>query len=574
MIKAREKKWMVYAKKADFKKLSQKYGMDQVIMRILRNRDLNTDEEINLYLNGGIGDIYDSSLLPDAKKAIDILKENIDAGNRIRVVGDYDIDGVCATYILSSVLKKISANADYAIPDRVKDGYGINRSIVDKAIKDGVNLIITCDNGIAAIEELSYAALHGIKVIVTDHHDVRLDESGNEQIPVADAVVNAKLKKSQYPCSDICGAVTAWKLSELLLLEYGFPFEDWLAFSEFAAIATVGDVMKLVGENRIIVREGLRRINEGSFNLGLRKLIEKCDINGKKINTYHIGFIIGPCINAGGRLESAELAMKLFMSETEAEAEHYAMKLKLLNDERKAMTERGMADAEKIVEETEYERQVLVIYLPELHESLAGIVAGRVKEKYGKPAFVITDSEDGCKGSGRSIEAYHMFDALCKVSDLLEKFGGHPMAAGLSLKKENVNKLRERLNEEAGLKEEDFVQKLMIDCAMPIGYISAKLIEELDVLEPFGPGNEKPVFAVKNVLLTDKRILGKNRNVLKLIVRDESGSSVQGVFFGTAEEMNDILVNDSPASILYYPQINEFNGRRTLQIVLNEVRFN
>ena len=331
--------------------------------------------------------------------------------------------------------------------------------------------------------------------------------------------------------------------------------------------------MKLVGENRIIVKEGLRRINDGSFNLGLRKLIEKCDINGKKINTYHIGFIIGPCINAGGRLESAELAMKLFMSETEVEAEHYAMKLKLLNDERKAMTERGMEEAEKIVEETENESQVLVIYLPELHESLAGIVAGRVKEKYGKPTFVITDSEEGCKGSGRSIEAYHMFEALCRASDLLQKFGGHPMAAGLSLKKENVNKLRYRLNENADLNEEDFVQKLMIDCAMPIGYISAKLVEELDALEPFGPGNEKPVFAVKNVLLTDKRILGKNRNVLKLIVRDENGSSVQGVFFGTPEEMNNILEHDGTASILYYPQINDFNGRRTLQIVLNEVRF-
>ncbi len=573
MINTKVKKWIVYAKKADFKLLSEKYGMDQVIMRILRNRDINTDEEINLYLNGGMKDIYDPALLPDAQKAIEIIKENIDAGNRIRIVGDYDIDGVCATYILSSVLKKLSARADYTIPDRIKDGYGINHSIVDKAINDGIKLIITCDNGIAAIDELGYAADHGIKVIITDHHDVRLDENGNENIPKADAVVNAKLKKSQYPCADICGAVTAWKLAGLLLEQYNYPAEEWLKLSEFAAIATVGDVMKLVGENRIIVKEGLRRINDGSFNLGLRKLIEKCDINGKKINTYHIGFIIGPCINAGGRLESAELAMKLFMSETEVEAEHYAMKLKLLNDERKAMTERGMEEAEKIVEETENESQVLVIYLPELHESLAGIVAGRVKEKYGKPTFVITDSEEGCKGSGRSIEAYHMFEALCRASDLLQKFGGHPMAAGLSLKKENVNKLRYRLNENADLNEEDFVQKLMIDCAMPIGYISAKLVEELDALEPFGPGNEKPVFAVKNVLLTDKRILGKNRNVLKLIVRDENGSSVQGVFFGTPEEMNNILEHDGTASILYYPQINDFNGRRTLQIVLNEVRF-
>ena len=626
-----EKKWMLYTKRADFSGLAAKFGIDPVIVRILRNRDITDEREIQLYLRGGLRDLYDSRLLPHAEEAAGLIREKLLAGAHIRIVGDYDIDGVCSTYILYEGLRRAadalqkdasgvdSANAadracpciDYVIPDRVRDGYGINEQIIEQAVADGVDTIVTCDNGIAAIEELRFAKEHGLTVIVTDHHDVRTEKDAagetaetaaggvagetagkpaggaagetagkpaedlvRELLPPADLIVNPKLAESRYPVRGICGAVVAWKLIGILYEICGIPEKEWLAFLEFAAIATVGDVMELRGENRMIVKAGLSAINSGSGNLGLRKLILACGMEGKKLTAYHIGFVIGPCINAGGRLETAEAALRLFLSTNEKEAEHLAAHLCSLNDERKAMTEKGVEAAAAQAEQAYADDDVLVLYLPDLHESLAGIVAGRIRERFGKPCFVLTDSGEFVKGSGRSIEKYHMFEGLCGVSELLMKFGGHPMAAGLSLARENVGMFRKKLNEQAKKKltPEDFIQTLWIDLAMPLSYISGRLVRELSMLEPFGNGNEKPVFAAKGVQLTNLRVLGKNRNVLKCRAVDPSGYALSAVMFGEAERFYEELSDKKRVNIIYYPEINEYNGSKTLQIVIGAYR--
>lgn len=576
-----EKRWMLHTKRADFQGIARDLGIDPVTVRIIRNRGIREEEEMRRYLFGTLEDLYDPALLPQGEEAAALLREAISRGERIRIVGDYDIDGVCATYILYRGLlrvrealcrKEAAGEIDYVIPHRIRDGYGINRHIIEKALSEGVDLIITCDNGIAALEELRFAREQGLRVIVTDHHDIRLTEEGEEQLPPAEAVVDPKLRDSRYPVRNICGAVVAWKLLLLLYRMCGLSREEWLSFLDFAALATVGDVMELQGENRIIVRYGLRSLTEGCRNQGLCSLINRCGLSGKRITAYHLGFVIGPCINAGGRLETAEAALKLFLTEDPEEAAMLAEHLRSLNEERKLMTEEGVKEAERQALEVFPEDRVLVLFLPELHESLAGIVAGRIRERLGKPCIVLTRGAEGLKGSGRSIEAYHMFQGLCGVSELLTRFGGHPMAAGLSLPEENLEAFRRKLNRDCGLSPEDFVQELWIDMAMPLSYISGRLVEELSLLEPFGTGNEKPVFAAKGVQLTDLRVIGKNRNVLKCRVREETGTCMPAVIFGEADRMEKELKDFSRVNITYYPEINEYNGYKTLQLVIGDYR--
>lgn len=576
-----EKRWMLHTKRADFQGIARDLGIDPVTVRIIRNRGIREEEEMRRYLFGTLDDLYDPALLPQGEEAAALLREAISRGERIRIVGDYDIDGVCATYILYRGLlqvrealgrKEAAGGIDYVIPHRIRDGYGINRHIIEKALSDGVDLIITCDNGIAALEELRFAREQGVRVIVTDHHDIRLTEDGEEQLPPAEAVVDPKLRDSRYPVRNICGAVVAWKLLLLLYRMCGLSGEEWLSFLDFAALATVGDVMELQGENRIIVRYGLKSLTEGCRNQGLCSLINRCGLSGKRITAYHLGFVIGPCINAGGRLETAEAALKLFLSEDPEEAAMLAEHLRSLNEERKLMTEEGVKEAERQALEAFPEDRVLVLFLPELHESLAGIVAGRIRERLGKPCIVLTRGAEGLKGSGRSIEAYHMFQGLCGVSGLLTRFGGHPMAAGLSLPEENLEAFRRELNRGCGLSPEDFLQELWIDMAMPLSYISGRLVEELSLLEPFGTGNEKPVFAAKGVQLTDLRVIGKNRNVLKCRVREETGTCMPAVIFGEADRMEKELKGFSRVNITYYPEINEYNGYKTLQLVIGDYR--
>lgn len=582
------KEWRVYSKKADYDALSEKFHIDRLTAGLLVNRGLRSDEEIERFLWGGLSDLNDELLLPDISKAVDIIAESIGEGRSLRIVGDYDIDGVCSVYILLKGLSYAaeslgkSASIDYVIPDRIKDGYGINRHIIEKAAEDKKELIITCDNGISAIEELRLAKELSIKVIVTDHHDVRKDEAGRDILPMAEAVTDPKRADSSYPFEGICGAVVSWKLIkavfERLSLLSGEAAGE-LLFGEllaFAAFATVGDVMELHDENRIIVKEGLKLINsKKGLNLGLSKLIEGCGISEKEITGYHIGFILGPCINAGGRLETAETALRLFLCDNEREAEALSEKLIELNRMRKEMTETGVNEAELIAEHEYGSDKVLVIYLPKLHESLAGIVAGRLRERYSKPVFVITEASEGLKGSGRSIEAYPMAEKLCEVSDILTKFGGHPMAAGLSLEKKDLEKLRKRLNENSGLSDSDLVERGAIDYIIPVSYISTGLIEELELLKPFGQGNERPVLADREISIYDMRVLGAEKKVLRMRLADKNGYNISGIMFGDAEEnrerIKELCGKKKGLSIVYYPEINVFNGRRNLQLNILDV---
>ena len=575
-------RWYIYAKRADFDAIASKYGIDPVTARILRNREIYEDKDLELFLHGGLDELYDASLLPDIDKASKLILAAIDAGEGIRIVGDYDIDGVCAVSILLKGLRELGANVDARIPDRINDGYGINHRIVEEAVRDGISMILTCDNGIAAIEELKAAKQAGITVVVTDHHSIRKDESGNEILPTADAIVDVKCAGSRYPTEEICGAVIAWKLIGKLYAERGLPDKAWLKYIDFAAIATIGDIMPLVGENRIIVKEGLKLLNGGlrpdgssaygSDCLGLNALISALELEDKDIGAYHIGFVIGPCINAGGRLETADTALKLFMTEDEGEAFALAAHLRELNEERKSMTETGVKDGLKLIEEQYADDKVLVVYIPRLHESLAGIVAGRIKEAYYRPTIVVTDAKDGLKGSGRSIEGYDMFDGLCKAAEYMTKFGGHKLAAGLSLMPDKLDAFRAKLNEDEHLTGEELTPKVWIDAAMPIGYADEKLVSEIEALAPFGKDFEKPAFAAKNIQVTDMRVLGRQRNALKLRLRDEHGTYADGIMFGEADEIYAELDSHKSISILYYPKINEYAGKRSIQLEIKDYR--
>lgn len=563
--------WMLQTKRADFTAIANKFGISPVTARIIRNRDVIGEDEIDRYLNGTIRDLYDPHLLKDMDRAVALIQEKIRQGKKIRIVGDYDIDGVCSTYLLYRGISRCKGVVDYQIPERIKDGYGINEAIIRKAAEDGIDTIVTCDNGIAAREQIALAKESGMTVIVTDHHEVPVNEDGQEVLPPADAVVNPKQKDCPYPFSGICGGVVAYKLVQVLYEVCGVPQREWEDLLEFAAIATVGDVMKLQDENRILVRWGLKQMPR-TKSVGLRKLVEACNLDITALTAYHIGFVIGPCLNASGRLQTAKLALELLLCQEEGKAEQMAAELKNLNEERKELTAEGVEEALQQVEEKLAQDPVLVVYLPECHESLAGIIAGRVREAWNKPTFVLTRGEDCVKGSGRSIEAYHMYQALCGVQDLLLKFGGHPMAAGFSLEEAHVEEFRRRLNEQAQLKPEDFIPKIWIDVAMPLEYLSERLVEELKILEPFGQGNEKPQFAQKNLHIRSVRVLGKNRNAVKLSLVTEQGLPMDGMLFTEGDRFVEELGSSRMIDVIYYPDVNEYNGNRTLQIVIREYK--
>lgn len=564
-------KWMVYNKKADFQKIGSEFGIDPVIARLIRNRDIQDMKEIRSYLYGTLAEIPSPWKMKDMERAVQILQKKITQKKKIRIIGDYDIDGVTATCILLKGLKRLNANVDTYIPDRVKDGYGMHEQLIDKALEDGIDTILTCDNGIAAAAEIEYAKKEGLTVIVTDHHDIPFRDTEGGRIwiiPKADAVVNPKQNDCLYPNKNICGAVVAWKLIWALYERLGIDSDEIWDFLELAAIATVGDVMDLQGENRIIVKEGLKKLSSTSFE-GLKALICVNNLEGAEITAYHVGFVIGPCINASGRLDTAARSLELLLADNMEDAMKLADDLYDLNQSRKAMTEQGKEQAIQSIEENNLGKdRVLVVYLPDCHESLAGIIAGRIREAYNKPVFVLTKGSDGVKGSGRSIEAYSMYEELVKCSDLLMQFGGHPMAAGLSMEEKNVELFRRRLNDNCTLTEQDLIPKIMIDVPMPISYLSKKLTEQLKVLEPFGKGNSKPLFAQKNLRAVGIRVLGRNRNVAKMLLIDENGIKMDAVYFGEAQEFVDFVQAHDTISVTYYPEINVFQGRENLQVVI------
>ncbi|WP_347891664.1 single-stranded-DNA-specific exonuclease RecJ [Dorea amylophila] len=584
-------RWVLLRKGADFEAIGKKYQISPRLACLIRNRDVIGEEAVDRYLNGTISDLYDGMLMKDMDKAIDILKEKILEDKKIRVIGDYDIDGVNATYILLEGLERLGADVDSDIPDRISDGYGLNRHLVERAYEAGVDTLITCDNGIAAADEIAYGKEMGMTVIVTDHHEVPFDEHDGEKryrIPPADAVMDPKQPDCLYPFKGLCGAAVAYKLMEALWESMGKDSADLDDLIENVAIATIGDVMDLEDENRIFVKEGLQMLRR-TKNPGLKALIECTGIDKNGLNSYHIGFVLGPCINASGRLDTAKRALELLRAGTQKEADILAGDLKALNDSRKDMTEEAVKQAEEQVETTTISKdKVLVVYLPDCHESLAGIVAGRIRENYYKPVFVLTDAEEGVKGSGRSIDGYHMYEELNKCKELLTKFGGHRLAAGLSLPKENVGKFREMLNKNCTLTEEEMKEKVTIDMEMPFGCVTEGLVKELELLEPFGKGNTKPVFAARDVTLLGARILGKNRNVLKLQVQDVNGCRIEAMLFHHADdflgkleeqygktEVEALLKGRGRQiriSMTYYPDINEYMGKKTPQIVVTHYR--
>lgn len=569
-------KWMVAAKRADFKGIGERFGIDQVTARIIRNRDVIGEKAIEKYLHGSRKDFYSPWLLKDMEKAVAILQEKIENRNRIRIIGDYDIDGVMSTYILLESLRGLGCDVDMMIPNRITDGYGINEHLIEQAWQEGRDTIITCDNGIAAVTQIRKAKDLGMTVIVTDHHEVPFEDLEGERkeiLPPADAIVNPKQKACSYPFAGLCGAVVAMKVMEALYEKMAPEVDLVDKMLPFAGIATIGDVMDLQDENRILVKEGLQRLHH-TTNLGLQELIRVNNLEPENISPYHIGFILGPCLNASGRLDTAKRALQLLLADSREEAAVLAGDLKNLNESRKEMTAQGLEKAIEQVESTSMmEDTVLVVFLPECHESLAGIIAGRLRERYHKPSFVLTRGEEGVKGSGRSIESYSMYEKLCECKEYLIKFGGHPMAAGLSLEEENVERFRRKLNEQSGLTEEDLVEKVTIDVPMPIHYIRKDLVQELSLLEPFGKGNEKPLFAQKNLWVSQMRVFGKNRNVVKMRLTDENGYPMDGVYFGNGDEFAEEGRGKRKISIVYYPDINMYQGRESLQVIIRHYQF-
>lgn len=569
-------RWVLLRKGADFEAISKKFHISPRLASLIRNRDVIGDEAINQYLNGTIAELYDGMQMKGMPQAVEILTEKIRDREKIRVIGDYDCDGINATYILLEGLEKLGAKVDSDIPDRIKDGYGLNQHLIDRAHEDGIDTIITCDNGIAAAKEIEYGKALGMTIIVTDHHEVpyKENEAGRRYIlPPADAVVDPRQEGCEYPFKGLCGAAVAYKLVEALCEANGQDVADLDYLLENVAIATVADVMDLTEENRILVKQGLEMLKRTS-NLGLRALIQCIGLEGKKIQAYHIGFILAPCLNASGKLDTAKRALALLRAKTEREADMLAGDLKALNESRRDMTDRVVDEAMAKVEQTDIRGdKVLVIYLPDCHESLAGLVAGRVRENYYRPVFVLTDSEDGVKGSGRSIESYSMYEELTGCGDLLTKFGGHPMAAGLSIDKENVEKFKRRLNDQCTLSEEELTEKVVIDMELPFTAITEHFIEELEYLEPFGKGNTKPVFAARGVFMQHVKIIGKNKNVAKATAIDAAGNRMEAICFRDAQEFaKQCERNNGKMSITFYPGINEFRGERQIQIVITHYR--
>lgn len=565
-------KWMVYAKKADFKQIASEYGIDQVLARIIRNRDICGSKDIDMYLNGNLNDIHNPHSMKDADKFVDIITKKIEEHKPVRIIGDYDIDGICSIYILFCGLKAAGADVDYVVPHRINDGYGINEHLIDNAINEGIDTIVTCDNGIAAYNQVRYAKDNGITMIVTDHHDVPFEIKDDKKVyivPPADAVINPKQADCDYPFKLLCGAGVAYKLISLLYDRLGLDKKELEDYIEFMAIATVGDIVDLIDENRIVVKYGLKHIAH-TKNTGLRALIEECKLDINNISSYHIGFVIGPCLNASGRLDTARQAIELMLCKDNEKAHNMAKELIALNNERKSMTEQETQKAIELVENTGLLKdRVLVIYLKDCHESIAGIIAGRIKERYYRPTFVITNAEDGAKGSGRSIEGYNMYEEINKCKNVLTKYGGHPMAAGLSLAISDIDIFRKMLNDNAILTDEDLIPKMWIDVPMPVSYANIRLVNQLKLLEPFGKGNEKPVFADRNLYVKTASVIGRNKNVLRCQLETEDGTYVPAVQFGI-NNIDDIPRAGMRISIIYYPDINTFNGIMSLQIIINE----
>ena len=583
--------WVLLRKGADFQHISEKFHISPRVASLIRNRDVIGDDAIEKYLNGTIADLYDGMLMKDMDKAVAVLGEKIKENAKIRIIGDYDIDGIQSTYILLEGFRMLGADVDSDIPDRMKDGYGLNRNLIDRALEADVDTIVTCDNGIAAAEEIAYAKSMGMTIVVTDHHEVPYTEIGAGRryiLPEADAVVDPKQEDCTYPFKGLCGAAVAYKLVEALMEAMGKDAEDADYLMENVAIATIGDVMDLVDENRIFVKQGLDMLKR-TENLGLKALMGCTGVNVDKLSPYHIGFVIGPCMNASGRLDTAKRALELLEAKKVAEADLLAGDLTALNDSRKDMTAQAVEEAFIQVENSELkDADVLVVYLPECHESLAGIVAGRIREKYYRPVFVLTKGAEGLKGSGRSIETWHMYEGLNRVKHLLSKFGGHKMAAGLSMPEENLEQFRKEINEKSGITPEDLNEKIAIDMQLPFECVNEKFVEELAVLEPFGKGNARPVFAERQVQVESARILGKNKNVLKLQVKDLHGTRMDAMYFGDVntfveyvrEKFGDIacecLLRGHGHGIVmaftYYPDINEYQGVRTPQIVIQNYK--
>lgn len=576
-------------KGADFKSIGLKYGIDQVTARIIRNRDIVEDEDIRLFLQGDLSDCHDPALMKDGDKLTDILIKKINEGASIRIVGDYDIDGVMATFILKKALDELGANVSYVIPDRISDGYGLNVRIIDDAYGDGIDTILTCDNGIAAIQEISHAKELGMCVLVTDHHEIPFEEINGEKkyiLSDADAIVDPHQKDCNYPYKNLCGAAVAWKMMCLLFKKLGKQTGILDEMLENVAFATVGDIMDLNGENRILVKEGLKRIHN-TKNVGMRALISQCGLMAEQVESYHFGYVLGPCINASGRLDTATRALQMLLEEDENTASVIASELCVLNEERKELTKAGVDEAIRQYEECGYKDDtVVVIYMPEVHESIAGIIAGRVREYCHKPVFILTKSGDKVKGSGRSIEEYSMYEEMCKVKDVFFKFGGHPMAAGLSIEADRVDEFRRRINENSTLTEQDLMEKVKIDVPMPVSYVTKELVREFEILAPFGKGNPRPVFADKNMYISRMWIIGKNQNVLRLSMVSADGKPVSAIYFGDIDtfvgylsekfssEDVDLAMrgrqNRLVISVVYAPKINSFRDEENLQF---EIQF-
>ena len=584
-------KWLLRNRKVDLKAMSEKYKISQLLCKLMVNRDIIDENIINSYINPVYKYLHSPKTMKDVVIAVDIIKRKIQENKKIRIIGDYDVDGIISVFILYTALKKCGANVDYEIPDRIKDGYGINENIVKVAYDEGVDTIITCDNGISAIDQIQYAKDLGLTVIVTDHHDVPfIEEDGVRTLlsSQAYAIINPKQIECEYKFKSICGAGVAFKLMEALYEEIGMDKEECYKLIEFVAIATVCDVVDLIDENRIFVKNGLEMLNN-SKNIGINALKKACGLEDKEITAYHLGFVIGPCLNASGRLDSAKKGLELLLMEDDEEAKNLAQEIVDLNDARKNMTKEGVDRAINIIDSTDINNdKILVVYIPDIHESLAGIVAGRVKEQYNKPTIILTKSEEGVKGSARSIEEYNMFEGLLACKELLDKFGGHPMAAGLSLQEDKVDELRIALNNKCELTDEDLTRKIMIDSSLPLEYLNLHLIEELNVLEPFGKGNSKPVFGVRDAKITKAMLLGKDKNVLKLKLLTNNNITIDAMIFNDLENFESKIIekygneeldnlynksnNNIPMDFTFYPSINEWNGNKSIQIVVNGIR--